>query len=1398
MNVRPQLKDYVPNFPSPNREDFNDKLLRKKEYQQYADTNGRQHPIYFNHQMITQVRTGPETPCKSLILYKDTGVGKTWDAIGVAESRHEWLGQFVKDKNVMARLNDSKVLILAQNTTSKDNNFKKDIYGAATAHSYVTEIQKTKTYKTASSRKASETSTISKSYTLETHQRFATMMRSLNKSRMDIAREYSFRVIIIDEFHAFAGKKTQMNEGISKFLASIYGCIIIFMTATPIKDDISTFTSVINLVLDPRKAYEPNLVPDKFDVREGRRISRYVDPGVFRKISNISNIDEMTKQMREYLIPRLRGFVSRKKILDSKMIVRTNEGDNPLIPGSDVRLYVTTIGKSKYGVDHKAINDAYSQALLQDVSGGNDSDSLIKDPNKKGQFYQSTRFVSNMVWPMGLHGEQAHNRFLVLSKGRYYFSREFNADFDKNVEWVRNEVIKTLKTQLEEIKKPQLETAKTYSEEIKFWKNRTNIDLNDEDKNALMIRHQIMDSFRENILTELRSELQIAEGDESEYMAIRDEIKAWESFLDDENLSYEEKLLKWKDMSYDSEIFMIKEQFKFSIQNIQDSIKLRESRLGQPTNPDLQEDIDTLLTVIDAFYSPKMATAITIMLGIEYEDSNEPSGYGYEISPSSDNKECCYGYTHYKPGGVIPAVLLLEKFGYEPFMPADIQYVKNGVLSGLDKGKRYAMLFFDGSQRREASMTNSLEVFNSEANKYGEYVKIALGTDTSAQGINLVNVRQHHLLGPEWNDASRRQTEGRSDRATSQRYFYDDDEIPKYVKYNGEVVPYGYQMRDGKLTEKYIKLFRHVLLFPKQSVSANLRMYQKSHEKYLKSKVILDIMDEVSHDLPLNSSSEELENNRELAERIPVETDYVNYNIFHSRKEISEIKCKVRSLFKYRFRISLDELLPLLPGSHKSTIIKAISQIINQNERVLDRHGSLCYIRENNDVFFLQKMTRTVNSRSEQIMSYYSEHNFIKNNVNIDQIFDTIDNRYALDALKSMKESSGNKTAIENIITGMTNNSKGLLAEMVIKNSELMPDDIKEIFFNKERKSIVYFERNRVFIHVYFLRVRQESETGANQLNLSVPMDSRKELRIFSLDEMEWRFTKKHEDLKYIPLLNNRAGSEFNDLFRKFSHIARLSWAGKKRVMHVKDKTQYVRSQSEYTKGSGTLNKKVNTDGQNINSIQKPKIIDYLWSIHINVKVDIFIGQDDRLIIYNGKFWKSYPESDKIPSDFKVKYRIRKTIGKVYPEMLYFIFHKEIEELDLKEIKHPNFFPEILKFQGILPDRPEYKTVLDLIPVNSNPNAKKTGVIEDKIRSAINESLRSLRDTIIQQISEGVEPDKIVLDTLIEPIPDSINKGNLMTYGSRFSSVWSCGTNRLTLGIILFLLFTLRKSIWIK
>jgi len=160
-------------------------------------------------------------------------------------------------------------------------------------------------------------------------------------------------------------------------------------------------------------------------------------------------------------------------------------------------------------------------------------------------------------------------------------------------------------------------------------------------------------------------------------------------------------------------------------------------------------------------------------------------------------------------------------------------YVRYGKKTGVnDPRPRYSI--YSGTED-DKDKKELLQVFTSDENKHGKLIKIILASAAGAEGLDLKNIRQIHILEPYWNQMRIEQIIGRGVRRNS------------HIKLPAN--------------ERNVEVFRYFSVFPKsnQTISADKITTDEYIEQIsLKKQVIinelLQILKECSIDCVLNSA----------------------------------------------------------------------------------------------------------------------------------------------------------------------------------------------------------------------------------------------------------------------------------------------------------------------------------------------------------------------------------------------------------------------------------------------------------------------------------------------------------------------------------------------------------------
>ena len=97
-----------------------------------------------------------------------------------------------------------------------------------------------------------------------------------------------------------------------------------------------------------------------------------------------------------------------------------------------------------------------------------------------------------------------------------------------------------------------------------------------------------------------------------------------------------------------------------------------------------------------------------------------------------------------------------------------------------DNFKKYAIYsgFEDEKEKKDI-----LQIFTSKENKHGKYIKILLSTAAGAEGLDLKNIRQIHIMEPYWNQTRIEQVIGRGIRRNSHIELPEDERNVEVFRY---------------------------------------------------------------------------------------------------------------------------------------------------------------------------------------------------------------------------------------------------------------------------------------------------------------------------------------------------------------------------------------------------------------------------------------------------------------------------------------------------------------------------------------------------------------------------------------------------------------------------------------
>ena len=131
----------------------------------------------------------------------------------------------------------------------------------------------------------------------------------------------------------------------------------------------------------------------------------------------------------------------------------------------------------------------------------------------------------------------------------------------------------------------------------------------------------------------------------------------------------------------------------------------------------------------------------------------------------------------------------------------------NGFVKyGVENPNNYPTYSIYSGTEDEKDKKKILKIFTSEKNKYGSEIKIILATSAGAEGLDLKNIRQIHIMEPYWNQMRIEQVIGRGVRRNSHIALPEKDRNIEIFRYFSIFSPKNSQITRDKLsTDEHIE-----------------------------------------------------------------------------------------------------------------------------------------------------------------------------------------------------------------------------------------------------------------------------------------------------------------------------------------------------------------------------------------------------------------------------------------------------------------------------------------------------------------------------------------------------------------------------------------------------------------
>ena len=497
-------------------------------------------------------------------------------------------------------------------------------------------------------------------------------------------------------------------------------------------------------------------------------------------------------------------------------------------------------------------------------------------------------------------------------------------------------------------------------------------------------------------------------------------------------------------------------------------------------------------------------------------------------------------------GGAIMQALCMQLHGF--------QWIRNASEIANPGKRRFAVITNDPQTTHlDGQISKLLESANEPSNAHAERLQIIIGSEKISLGITIKNVRRVHIVMPHWNIPSIEQAQARGFR------FGSHDAL--------------------KPEERTIQIFKHVAVeggklakgagFPKEAgfsdkITIDVQIYRRAEEKEHKNTQIYRLMKTSAFDCALfykrNVLAEDVDYTRDcdyqeceytcdtggfsvpakskgkspgarLLDRYAIPLDKLDYstaNLFYSAPKIKELVESIIKLFGSYFSLRIEAVKELLALSDAETslLMTALENIIANRVAIRNRYGFLSYLKESNNIVFLDD---SLTAKASYPNTTYVENPLVSEATSMDFLVEILELEHDRDAVEKFcrKPSAG---ALEGAT--LAHNTKIVMLEAVFtlrENGSPAAETLAATTLLEHFDSDIYAMRSDgIAVHILYTEEFKgvAYDVAAKLLKPSGMM------RWYDSEEQRWRFVDDHNrEVEYIAEIRAQLGARKTDEF---------------------------------------------------------------------------------------------------------------------------------------------------------------------------------------------------------------------------------------------------------------------------
>lgn len=481
-----------------------------------------------------------------------------------------------------------------------------------------------------------------------------------------------------------------------------------------------------------------------------------------------------------------------------------------------------------------------------------------------------------------------------------------------------------------------------------------------------------------------------------------------------------------------------------------------------------------------------------------------------------------------------------------------------------------------------ADTNNIIKSINMKENIYGDFIRILIGSDASGESINILQGR-NVIKNATWNDSTDVQIKSRTLRLNSQRYFKPEDRFVNI--YNMATV---YKDFDQNLSNEDFYTY-------------DIKMYRDSQKKGIMINIANEIIAETS-------VARYLEDNVYVKD-----INITSYLSYYKTNIVNKIKPHIFYYLSIIPYLKIPLFLQKYPDFDEKEVRIVLLYLLNSNTLIRNRFGYNTYLKEKNDVYYLQD--KYVYGNNQNYLEYfYSDKLFINDKLDINTIIEE-------DISYEIKDFVSNIEDEDDFTNKYLESDKNFKISLFEKSflSDFLPQKYKDILYNITKNLYFIFEKDNVIVHI------MNKSSNYNYTGNSIKINSSDQIirSLYYNDEnRKWRNEDPYISSKYINEINKRLMAisrkfETKDVYGIYSVIDSTF-----RLCNTKKSTK--------TKQNGDIDKRTRCRGFICNTTNFKSYIIFL--LKLNIKPPYIIDISDDKINKISDQYQSYFEENNYPN----------------------------------------------------------------------------------------------------------------------------------------------------------------------